>query len=1079
MNRSARPLILSALLASAPAGAIDVPGDVPSIGTALALVQPGGEIVVDPSVLTEQLVVTWDHSELLVIRSSVPGTPFTVRRPAALADGTPVVRLDGAHVEIRDMAVDPDGGAAMRVEESDATFVRLTISGTRPWSVGVGSPAVEIVGGVLTLDAPNLFDNQTSADGAHLFITSGAVVSVHDGALSSGQAANGGAVAVQEATLTLSGTTLSGNHADGGGGHIRVDDSDLTISGALLESGIADGAVGGGGLSALNATSVQLSGNTWRFNQASVGGAVRLYASGPATVVGDHFCGNTATARAGAFSAEQTDAVVWRNNVIQENAAPEGGGLHLQLTPFTAVHNHFLANTAGPGAAGHVHSVGSSVVMTYNLFGWLAAGEGSAVRIDQPAAATTFDRNGWWANADGRIDGSAGASLSANAVVDDPRLLLVLLDGSCADDLRPRTGSPLVDVGPASPADPDGSPFDIGAFSGPESDPALWEDGDGDSVDGLLDCDDDNPAVHPGAVEQCGDGVDSDCDGDGGLDGDDDEDGLTNAEEMEGITDPCDPDLDGDGLDDGDEVTLGTDVSNPDTDGDGILDGLEATWGTDPTLADSDGDGLDDPDELAIGSDPRNSDSDGDGLQDGEELDGSIFLSADADDDGLLNPVDPDDDNDGIPTGDETAACSDPGLADSDADGLSDSAEWGGDADGDLLPDPCDPDDDGDGILTAAELDNGSPVDTDDDGLPDHLDPDSDGDGLPDAAEGTVDADGDGVPAWRDPDDTDGAAWDGDGDGLSREAEEAMGTDPANADTDRDGLTDDAELVDGVLVDSDGDGLPDPLDPDDDDDTLPTADELDAGAVRNSDDDALSDHLDADDDNDGLPTMVELDPVSGGPHDLDGDGLEDHRDPDATDGPDADADADGLPNRVELALVADDPSGCDDPTRTADADGDGVSDLREAVAGAEDPEAALAALLADPTAVTPPDTDGDGATDLCDHDDDGDGIPTAVERSYGEDRDGDGVPNHLDTDSDGDGLLDSVEGGDQVPPRDADGDGVPDFLDDGGHNPSDPLPPAPVPAPPLSCGCDSAPAGSMWWLLGLLAVRYRRSSSIR
>lgn len=38
-------------------------------------------------------------------------------------------------------------------------------------------------------------------------------------------------------------------------------------------------------------------------------------------------------------------------------------------------------------------------------------------------------------------------------------------------------------------------------------------DRDGDGYDARLDCDDDNPEVHPDATEKAGDGVDSNCDG--------------------------------------------------------------------------------------------------------------------------------------------------------------------------------------------------------------------------------------------------------------------------------------------------------------------------------------------------------------------------------------------------------------------------------------------------------------------------------------------------------------------------------------------------------------------------------------
>jgi hypothetical protein len=39
------------------------------------------------------------------------------------------------------------------------------------------------------------------------------------------------------------------------------------------------------------------------------------------------------------------------------------------------------------------------------------------------------------------------------------------------------------------------------------------DDGDGDGYDWCNDCRDDDPAVHPGAAEICGNGVDDNCNG--------------------------------------------------------------------------------------------------------------------------------------------------------------------------------------------------------------------------------------------------------------------------------------------------------------------------------------------------------------------------------------------------------------------------------------------------------------------------------------------------------------------------------------------------------------------------------------
>jgi hypothetical protein len=61
------------------------------------------------------------------------------------------------------------------------------------------------------------------------------------------------------------------------------------------------------------------------------------------------------------------------------------------------------------------------------------------------------------------------------------------------------------------------------------------------------------------------------------------------------------------------------------------------------------------------------------------------------------------------------------------------------------------------------------------------------------------------------------------------------------------------------------------------------------------------------------------------------------------------------------------------------------------------------------------DQDGDNVADLCDLDDDNDGIPDTAEGGAALDTDGDGVPNRFDLDSDNDGIYDCVESGSARP----------------------------------------------------------------
>ena len=127
-------------------------------------------------------------------------------------------------------------------------------------------------------------------------------------------------------------------------------------------------------------------------------------------------------------------------------------------------------------------------------------------------------------------------------------------------------------------------------------------------------------------------------------------------------------DADGDGLSDYRESNiLGTNPNLSDTDSDGLNDYDEViTHLTDPNVYDSDSDGLIDGDEVyTYSSDPLDSDSDDDGLSDGSEV--STHLT---------DPIDADSDNDKLIDGYEVnKSLTDPNDTDSDDDGLSDFDE--------------------------------------------------------------------------------------------------------------------------------------------------------------------------------------------------------------------------------------------------------------------------------------------------------------------------------------------------------------------------------------------------------------------
>jgi len=225
------------------------------------------------------------------------------------------------------------------------------------------------------------------------------------------------------------------------------------------------------------------------------------------------------------------------------------------------------------------------------------------------------------------------------------------------------------------------------------------------------------------------------------------------------------------------------------------------------------------------------------------------------------------------------------------------------DADQDGLGDPCDPDVDGD--LTDDAVDNcpldpnPDQADNDRDDVGDACDEDDDNDGIFDLADNCPlvantaqdDRDGDRIGDVCDDD--------LDGDGLSNADEDAAGTDPRDADSDDDGVLDGDEA--DWSADSDGDTLINALDPDSDDDGL--LDGTEAGVTTDEfgpDTDAAAGHFVADLDPNSTtdPTQADSDGdgVDDGEEDLNHDGALDDGESDPSDGEDGGAANNGANN---------------------------------------------------------------------------------------------------------------------------------------------------------------------------------------
>jgi hypothetical protein len=343
------------------------------------------------------------------------------------------------------------------------------------------------------------------------------------------------------------------------------------------------------------------------------------------------------------------------------------------------------------------------------------------------------------------------------------------------------------------------------------------------------------------------------------------------------------------------------------------------------------------------------------------------------------------------------------------------------DTDGDSVPDYLDDDDDNDGQATRDE------------------DLDEDGDGNP--ATNPTDADDDDIPDYLDEEDQGGPNGDLDGDGLTNEREEELGTDPNLADTDGDGVDDSDEVDAGSdpldaasFADADGDLVPDAIEADDGTDPNEADDFLD------TDGGGTPDHVETIAyESVGLPPTDEMDPADDA-RDLDGDGLPDRLEiasgsaPDDVDSPTQnggdDDSGNGVTNAVEAYLAA---FGITAVDPLSDFDRDGYPDAMEVEFGL------------DPLVAGARDSDGDGVPDVIEAtaaadidastDADADGVPDAREIALGSDfLDANSPVANGSLDDDADGVSNAVEhvlrvlGGadDSDAGSDTDGDGLND-----------------------------------------------------
>ncbi|MDP2896618.1 MAG: right-handed parallel beta-helix repeat-containing protein [bacterium] len=456
-----------------------------------------------------------------------------------------------------------------------------------------------------------------------------------------------------EALSVVDGFTIKNGFAEDGAGILCTEGSSPTISNCVIAGNRARW--NGGGICCDGGSSPAISNCTISANSAANGGGIHCLRNSRPTIVNCAIVGNEATDSGGAVACSEESDATLTNCTLCGNTAPfGGGGIYCYESSASATNCILWGNTLN-----QVSTARGELTLTFSVVEGGYPGEGNRT--------------------------------------EDPLLL-----NPERDDYHLRSGSPCIDAGTSTVAQPPsadldgeyrpfGAQIDIGADEYVDADadelPDWWE------------------IAHFGTLWVT-------------PNDDPDADGLPNGEELLLLTDPNKRDTDDDGLSDGEEVnTYHSDPMETDTDGDGLTDGEEAiTYGTDPCSVDTDGDqmpdawevehklnpltsnGSEDPDndglpnvgEFLHSTDPQNSDTDADGLNDGMEVDtyGTTPTSADTDGDempdgwevanglnALADDARSDADRDGLTNLQEYQRGTDPENEDTDADGLKDGKE--------------------------------------------------------------------------------------------------------------------------------------------------------------------------------------------------------------------------------------------------------------------------------------------------------------------------------------------------------------------------------------------------------------------
>jgi len=293
-------------------------------------------------------------------------------------------------------------------------------------------------------------------------------------------------------------TVIDGNQAGPVVTFDGVDEEGAVIEGFTIRNGHFDA---GGGIRCFR-SSAAIKNCVIVGNEAETGGGIRCFESSP-TIVNCLIYENNATSEGGGLSCYDTHLSI-TNCILFKNSAPHGGAIFSDYSSCVTITNCTLTDNSASYGGSIYCAYSSPVIMNSILWGNPPYDDEIFSSPASTVLVSYSDVGGGWPGT-GNID-------------TDP---LFLGEG----DYALPSGSPCIDSGDPNllcwdlcfPPSKGMMRNDMGAFGGPGA--CAWQcwdqDGDGFKYRGCggVDCDDTDPAVHPGHSEVPSNGKDDDCDG--------------------------------------------------------------------------------------------------------------------------------------------------------------------------------------------------------------------------------------------------------------------------------------------------------------------------------------------------------------------------------------------------------------------------------------------------------------------------------------------------------------------------------------------------------------------------------------